>query len=377
MHVLGGSETMKYCSQCGQQLQDEDRYCSRCGNASRENAGSDQHRGDSETVTNDNDRADFKRKIVVAILAIVLIGSSLYYAFSNIGPLDITSNISYKPFKDDDFDRLFNDWTLLKSSPIEINNNYFMAIGMGKIENDKAKIRISICDFDGSWHEAWHIPQDLDTAYWDSMQFKEFPDLYFQSLDILEGETAALVTANVLVGGAHGTKQVIAITIDNNGYGKVELFDSAGLMTVEKQDQKIIVQGEGAFSIHELSLADGIFQDEKTPLSKSAAPYAIEAPFIINPYDGIVRAAQSQTMTMKVGQTIAFVPVDENTRQIFDQGEILIYSDAWNGPPLTECEANRIKTGNSYTFDKPGLAHFLLKDYSDTTTSPTFIIKVE
>ena len=60
---------------------------------------------------------------------------------------------------------------------------------------------------------------------------------------------------------------------------------------------------------------------------------------------------------MKVGETIAFVPGDTKTSNQFNEGNIQIYSDAGNGSPLTICEANRIKSGNSYRFDKPCLLY--------------------
>lgn len=63
------------------------------------------------------------------------------------------------------------------------------------------------------------------------------------------------------------------------------------------------------------------------------------------------------TITVKAGDTIVFVPADESTRRAYDAGEITIYSDAWNGPPITHARAYELRAP-SYTFTATGDFHF-------------------
>lgn len=92
-----------------------------------------------------------------------------------------------------------------------------------------------------------------------------------------------------------------------------------------------------------------------------------------------VRPVGSDTLTVRAGDTIVFVPADERTQRAFDAGEILIYSDAWNGPPLTAARANELPEP-SYTFRATGEFHFALvyqpsAENRDVLT-PTFTVIV-
>jgi len=78
----------------------------------------------------------------------------------------------------------------------------------------------------------------------------------------------------------------------------------------------------------------------------------------------IAVAQCSSMLEAKVGQTIVFVPGNEEAKRELDAGRVWIYTDAWNGPPLSICMANRLWKPY-YTFDKPGTVSFLL-DLGDT-----------
>lgn len=70
-----------------------------------------------------------------------------------------------------------------------------------------------------------------------------------------------------------------------------------------------------------------------------------------------VRPVRGATVTVRAGDSVAFVPADERTRQALDAGEIAIYSDAWNGPPLSPSRANELREP-SYMFLAAGTFHF-------------------
>ncbi len=126
------------------------------------------------------------------------------------------------------------------------------------------------------------------------------------------------------------------MNLEKTGKCTIRHFDSTGIMSIKKKDSCIIVTGESEYGQHNFCLKNKEFTEETIPLSSTT---------LANSKD-------------KVGQAIVFVPLNKETKNLFDTGEIGLYCDEWNGPPLTVCEANRIKTGNSYTFDKPDLVHF-------------------
>lgn len=111
--------------------------------------------------------------------------------------------------------------------------------------------------------------------------------------------------------------------------------------------------------------------------AKASAGGAQVAQFVLDGTD--VRPVGSDTLTVKAGDTIVFVPADERTQKAFDAGEILIYSNAWNGPPLTAARAN-VLPEPSYTFPATGEFHFALVYQSSTDTqgvlNPTFTVIV-
>ncbi len=67
---------------------------------------------------------------------------------------------------------------------------------------------------------------------------------------------------------------------------------------------------------------------------------------------------------LTVGQSIAFIPSNQEAKEAFDDGRISIYTDAWNGgwPDIIN-SACELKGGNSYKFESTGVYHFVL-DYS-------------
>lgn len=70
-----------------------------------------------------------------------------------------------------------------------------------------------------------------------------------------------------------------------------------------------------------------------------------------------VRPSGSGILTVKAGDTVVFVPADPKTQEAFDAGDIAIYSDAWNGPPIAPANAYELD-GSSYTFTATGEFHF-------------------
>lgn len=115
------------------------------------------------------------------------------------------------------------------------------------------------------------------------------------------------------------------------------------------------------YQVHRFSLREGEYYHKQIPVSQYRPEGSIvEARFIFaHGFQDRIVASENSVLEAKVGQSIVFVPGNEEAAKRFDRGDIDIYTDAWNGPPLTQGEANRLRE-TYYTFDKPGRVSFLL-----------------
>lgn len=224
---------------------------------------------------------------------------------------------------------------------------------------------------DNPWLNMWQSPEV------DSWLFDDSPLIY--GIFSVQSEKAALAVFEFNLGGAKGISRTMAFVLSKDD---VRLHKDliAGATTVETADETITITSEEGKYI--LSLNNNEFAAQKMPLSEMTEPGAVEAHFLLGS-EGVV-AASNPVITVSVGDTVAFVPQDKATAEAFDAGRIAIYTDAWNGPPLSLSEANRLKVGNSYTFTRTGLAHFHIShgDYMDRSwgdrfePKPTFTVMV-
>jgi len=286
---------------------------------------------------------------------------------------------------DERIKELYPSWVLLKKEPINLNGNNFEVIGLGRMKNQyTADIRLTVLKYiNNQWLEVWHIPKDLESECLRENTLRENPSNNLKDLVIVDDNGSALIVANVLVGGNHGVTQVVAFTINlvKDEYA-LRLFDSSGLMKISKDGKYVLVEGRGEYGVHKLYLENGEFKEGIIARSDTSLSDSTNAKFILSDSDKLIYPSESSSITMRVGQTITFVPANTKTKQVFDSGEIEIYTDSWNDPPLSICEANKINSGNSYTFDKAGAFHFLLisnksKQYMNSKNiEPTFTIVV-
>ena len=154
-------------------------------------------------------------------------------------------------------------------------------------------------------------------------------------------------------------------------------------MSIKKQDNSISIEGYDEYGIHKLYIENGEYKEEIIKRSDTTPNQSIKAGFILGGCDNLIYPSGESNITCKVGDTIAFIPANQKTKQSFDNGEIFIYTDAWNEPPVTVGECNRIFSGNSYTFEKAGTANFLLIYAKNELSSnnkdikPTFTVTVK
>ncbi|MCM3727421.1 hypothetical protein M3226_17220 [Neobacillus cucumis] len=179
------------------------------------------------------------------------------------------------------------------------------------------------------------------------------------------------------------SSKALALTIDENGTCTLEeTLDTIGL-TSEQQGNVLIVKGDRKLGMRKLSLQGKKYVDSKTPASQLSPAGSVQVAFKLD-NDGNVVAAQQNTLNMKVGQTIAYVPADARTKEEFDQGNIEIFTD-WSDGNLATSDDDRIWSGNSATLGQNGTVQFLLitdKKMNDPATLntkpiPTFIVHVQ
>jgi len=291
-------------------------------------------------------------------------------------PITSCNKVNQQPLTSADFGRLFPGWVLLQQHALSYANGNYCIVVMGRYQDEYNNgLRISVCKkIRNQWNETWHIPKDMSTRPFD---LYHPPDDWGPNITIVTNTNKALVVVNYYTGGAHRIDEVIAVVLDDRGKGVIYEENWAGAISLSLEEDKILVEGEGSYGIHIFSLDNDCFKLEKIPRSEMAPYNSVEARFTIDE-NNMVHPIESSEIMLKVGQTIAFIPNDDRAKERFDSGEISLYLDAWNGPPVTACHANEILTGNYYIFDKPGVYHFLLQGVSHSLNSePTFTITVE
>jgi plastocyanin len=278
-----------------------------------------------------------------------------------------------------DLDYIDAGWTLLGQQPLVFNNGSYVSVvmGQGSIYNGAGLINVAVRvdifeNKNNQWYEVWHIPSNIESpCFIDNKNNadNEASGQLIRDFIVLQDSKESLVVANIptVMGSAHGDSEVVAITVDNTGNCNLQAMDASGIMTVKKIDnQHIEVTGEGAYGTHEMYLQNGEFQQNIIPLSQMAPSQAVQAKFIVGS-DGTVYPANTADVTLHVGQTIAFIPGNDQAKELFNSGKIDIYTNTFttsgpspSPPPIVLCEAFRMKEGNSATFDKTGDYEFIL-----------------
>lgn len=196
-------------------------------------------------------------------------------------------------------------------------------------------------------------------------------------------EKMALALVITEVGINQNRSKALALTIDDNGTCKLEETLDSIDMTSEQQGNVLIVNGSRKLGMRTLSLQEKKYVDSKTPASQLSPAGSVQVTFRLD-NDGNVVAAQQNSLNMKVGHTIAFVPADARTKDEFDKGNIEIFTD-WGNGNLATSDEDGIWSGNSATLAQNGTVQFLLisdKKMNDPATLntkpiPTFIAHVQ
>ncbi len=142
---------------------------------------------------------------------------------------------------------------------------------------------------------------------------------------------------------------------------------------VEHKEGSIFVE-QGA-KLYEFKLVDGQFVEKYALLSERIDPEAIRLYFLL---EGTrILPSQSRYVSLRVGDTISFVPQNDTTKEAFDSGAIEIHRETGKAENIGRCMATWVG-GNSFTFTRLGIVSFGLYygNQWGKELEPTFIIMI-
>ena len=203
----------------------------------------------------------------------------------------------------------------------------------------------------------------------------------YEGLYIISGDHSAAVSGVFNLGGAHGLNNYFVLMLSSDGniyetknlnqYGFVE--KKANELIINDLFQKIVFSKSGNDIVKKLYTRDQMGPSNAIPIYFSLSGENI---IVKNP-----------KMQCRVGQSIAFIPSNENSKKRFNSGEINITTDAkydeqWDfensdWSDYSPSPYDSIESGNSYTFKKAGTFHFLLCGDCSNINHPSLTIQVK
>lgn len=203
----------------------------------------------------------------------------------------------------------------------------------------------------------------------------------YEGLYIISGDHSAAISGVFNLGGAHGLNNYFVLMLSSDGniyetknlnqYGFVE--KKGNELIINDLFQKIVFSKSGNNIVKKLYTRDQMGPSNAIPIYFSLSGENI---IVKNP-----------KMQCRVGQSIAFIPLDENTKKRFNSGEISITTDSWDDEQwdfdhsdwsdYSPSESETIHDGNSYTFEKTGTFHFLLCGDCSDIKYPSLTIQVK
>lgn len=203
----------------------------------------------------------------------------------------------------------------------------------------------------------------------------------YEGLYIISGDHSAAISGVFNLGGAHCPSYYFVLMLSSDGniyqtknlnqYGFVE--KKANKLIINDLYQKIVFSKSGNDIVKTLYTRDQMGPSNAIPIYFSLSGEKI---VVKNPH-----------IQCRVGQSIAFIPSNENTRKRFNSGEICITTDAKNDEQwdfensdwsdYSPSPYDSIESGNSYTFEKAGTFYFLLCDDCKHIKYPSLTIQVK
>jgi hypothetical protein len=267
------------------------------------------------------------------------------------------------------FHHLFPEWTVIKGSTVQFGSTEYTVVAVGQSRDDfSGALKVAVLS---------KTPEDKWTKISETPEYETFlsePELYIGSLLTLnpQGGDTALIVFDIPSGGSAGFVDVIALSVHHNG-AMEEMWSGFGF-GIKMDSNSVSVEEIGE---KKLSLINGKFSLEEIPRSEVAPSNAKEVLFDINELGQVV-PVEEKKVSMKVGDSIAFIPANEEVKRKFDLGEITLYTNANIGGKLTLSNSNMYQHGNYVQFNSPGKYEFVLEYYEgqkmdSDNPDPTFI----
>lgn len=386
---------MKYCKQCGNELSSEDKFCKECGTpasiteqSKRQSPDTIQQPKLSDSPSRTGQMAKKKKKVpkwvisVAAIMILAIVGAIGVIAM-NGGNEKKAIEATAEPEKDtkppsiseEEVSALFPGWQKIREEVVHINDSYYtlLAIANDEVEFEE-KVKIAVVDYDS------HAEGDKWSLVWETEEYYGDPildiDSYIGDFYVVapEESSIAMVVFNVMHAGSGPIYDTFAITIDDDGKGETAWTGTGS--TIEDKGDYIEVLYHGATR---LAVANDEVQITEIPRSEVGSADALKVEFTLDS-DGLVVPTEDEDIYVKVGHPITFVPSDDKTKKLFDEGDISIYYDSMEHAPINTSNANLVYAGNEFTFTDEGEYGFLLDFYvegADFSTPPyTFVVHV-
>jgi len=254
---------------------------------------------------------------------------------------------------------LFPGYEIVTQQLAHINGSYYtiLAIGQHASELD-ASVKVAVVDYDADsedmkWNSLWETEEYFADPMFEVENF--LGDLF-----VLEQAEApiALVGFNVLHGGSMAIYETTILEINDQGIGKVGWEGNGS--RIEMKDDSLIAYdlGETHFSIEiDKLVVNEIGRSDLAPEDAYKASFTLK--------DGLVVPTDSKDIYLELGDTLSFVPEDQEARKNFDDGGIMIYTNLWNGGPTNLANANMLYGGNAIEIDREGTIEFVLDYYTE------------
>jgi serine/threonine protein kinase len=286
-----------------------------------------------------------------------------------------TEKVESKPPEIDlqQFSALFPNWQFVKQENVKISDSYYTILGIGREATDDeimGKAKVAVLHYNAETNE-WSKVWETEEYECDSTEVESYLEML--TLNPHEQKTALLVFGTNQYRSGYET---YAVEVNGEGKGKV-VWQGNGDNLVKKGDF-IHVYDLGETQI---TLTNNKIKVKSIGRSEVAPENAVKAHFTLN-QDGFVVPTKSRTITVKVGQVLSFIPDNDESKRLFDEGEIMLFTNMGNSGPVGTSNSESISGGNAIEFTEEGTFEFLLDYYDEQTGNnldnpqPTFIVYV-
>ncbi|SHG96004.1 zinc-ribbon domain-containing protein [Ornithinibacillus halophilus] len=384
---------MNFCKECGSKLQDGARFCRECGtevaktstsitNSSKTNTSTTNTRTTAQqSRVSSPKKKSLKWPMVAGVALIIIVAGIIIYKMNDTetasNPADEENNnevttetqtetnenpevVEEEPqsVTSEQFQELFPDWQMIKQEKVNFEESNYPILVMGKKgSSDFGKVKLTVMDYNNQekqWESVWETEEFEADPYLDVDSF--LGDMFLLNP---EGQNGALIVFNLLHSGNSGMYSTTAIQIDNQGigtnkwtgYGTSMEVDNSTVIVYEKGETHITLQ-DGNVAVEEITRSDLEVTSDSTIVK-----------FILDNH-GLIVPTGDKEIYVELGEEISFVPADDITKQLFDDGEIAIYTNLWNNDsPVNTSNANRLPGGNTVEFTEETTVEFILEYY--------------